>query len=144
MPGEPIAQDSQNEKNFMANSEIAYSLGNFLGKLRNTKVDVVGDLSKSTAIKPSEFPNVLAETMIQLSRFKHAVNNDEVQENLKQILEQIKKMPIPQNIGFIMPDLWPSQFLMEEGKVAALIDIESYVTGPVELELAVLALVGRF
>lgn len=83
---------------------------------------------------------MLAETILQLSRTKPAVNNDDVQDNLKDILEKIKEMPPPQNIGFIMPDLWPTQFLMEGDKVAALIDIESYVSGPIELELAVLEL----
>jgi len=37
-----------------------------------------------------------------------------------------------------MPDLSPSQFLVDEGGIAGLVDIESYVRGPVELELAVL------
>src|SRR6185437_12324079 len=55
-------------------------------------------------------------------------------------LRQAQSIDPPSSSGIIMLDLWPSQFLVSETGITALIDIESYVIGPIELELVLVEL----
>ncbi len=130
MAGEPVHQGSQFEQYFMTDAEIAHELGKFLGTVRQIQ----------STHPDTDFRLKLADTVLQLSKQEPALRNTEVQTNLNSMLERIRQMPLPEHIGLIMPDLWPSQFLLEKGKISALIDIESYVYGPLELELSVLEL----
>jgi len=69
----------------------------------------------------------------------HTWANDlEVGESLPDFMSAARQMSPPEQISLIMPDMGPGQFLTDNRRITALIDIESYVRGPVELELAVL------
>ena len=67
-------------------------------------------------------------------------DDPEVRASLHQFTEVAREMPTPNHMSLIMPDLAPSQFLTNDGRITALIDTESYVRGPAELELAVVEL----
>ena len=140
MPGLSVLQGSQSENEFMNSGTIAYEIGQYLGKLRKITYATIGDVNKTINIKADEFPQKLTDTIKQLANLPPAIENNEVQSNLNEILQKISVMPIPQFICPIMPDFWPSQFLWEHNHISALIDVESYVHGPIELELAVLEL----
>jgi len=88
----------------------------------------------------SEFPERLYATIKVLASAPKAQQNKEVQKMLPFFLRQAQTLKSPASSGIIMLDLWPSQFLMSENRISALIDIESYVVGPVELELVLIEL----
>jgi hypothetical protein len=56
-----------------------------------------------------------------------------MQKAISEAQEKINQMPILPSFCLIMLDLHGEQFLVEEGRLKALVDIESHVIGPREL-----------
>lgn len=48
------------------------------------------------------------------------------------------RLPPPASGALVLADIAPWQFLLRDGKAAALIDVDAYVVGPRELELVFL------
>ena len=85
----------------------------------------------------SEYPQRLADTLQELAR-RWGAHDADVQEALPDMLSRARQLPTPEAIAWIMPDLSPTQFLVDGDDIAGLVDIESYVRGPIELELTAL------
>ena len=139
MEGESLVKGSELEQNFMQDADVAYKLGEFLTKIHADKYDFFGNMAK-TRYPLSDFPKHLFNTMKTLASTPKASQDKLVQEMLPFFLRQAENLKPPTAMGMIMLDLWPSQFLSSNGNISALIDIESYVIGPIELELVLLEL----
>ncbi len=139
MPGNPVAQESDLATHITQDPDIAYQLGAFLTQLHKQIFSFFGNLELE-GLPLSEFPQRLASTMEFLAKSKKAKEDKEVQALLPYFLVKAKSMPAPTSAGLIMLDLWPSQFLANEKGFTSLIDIESYVIGPIEMELVLLEL----
>lgn len=140
MKGLGISKGSKEEVDFRSNPEILFALGQQIGKLHFIRRRIFGSISGEKSWGLEEFPKRLAENIAILSKSPEALKNSDVQNLVPKYIEMALSMPTPEAASLIMLDLWPSQFLIKNGKISALVDIESYVWGPPELELAVLEL----
>lgn len=147
MHGQSLHQDTEEEREIMHNSEVAFQLGEHIGKLHLQKFETFGVFSKIEN-KLSEFNNRLHSTIKLLAATRKAQQDQQVQQMLPYYLSEVLKLHQPKSAGLVMLDLWPGQFLAEGHKLTALVDIESYVIAPVELELVLLELwlqkLGKF
>lgn len=139
MQGIPIPHESEISNQLAKSGEVAYQLGQLLSKIHAQKFDYFGNIS-GTGLPLSKFPLKLAETIRKLASTRKASQNKQIQQMLPFFLKQAENMPVPKSTGLIMLDLWPSQFLAGDHNFSALIDIESYVVGPIELELVLVEL----
>lgn len=140
MLGSSLPQGSEIEIKFMSDAALMEQLGKQIASLHLKTFPRIGNVSGSLQVKPMDFKDRLITTLRELASHPLAQDNDEVQTLLPNIIKQAQEMDIPKTIATIMLDLWPSQFLSDNKKITALIDIESYVHGPIELELTVLEL----
>ncbi len=139
MPGNPILGDSEIADLLTKSSEVALQLGALLGNIHKQTFSFVGNLDKQ-GYPISEFPRKLASTIQVLASMKRAQNDPLVQKMLPYYLSRARSMEPPKVASLIMLDLWPSQFLEDNGHLSSLVDIESYCIGPIELELCLLEL----
>lgn len=152
MTGEPVPPDSELADEVGQDPDIAYQLGAFLSSIHHDRYPYFGNLSGEQYALHT-FPERLAKTIKQLSLRPNAKQNAALQKLLPEYIEMANNMIAPSYCGIIMLDLWPSQFLVTkpnvgELKLSALIDLESYVIGPIGLEFALLELwmgqLGKF
>lgn len=147
MKGHPLYQDTEEEQEIMNDSDIAFQLGEHIGKLHAKKLDGFGIFSKELKLL-NEFNNRLHNAIKILATTRKAQQNPQVQQMLPYYLSEVLKLRNPESAGLVMLDLWPGQFLAENYQLTALVDIESYVVGPIELELVLLELwlqkLGKF
>jgi len=137
--GQPILPGSDIAAEVTKNKDIAYQLGFFLSKVHEQQFDYFGNMSDK-GVPLNEFPNVLAETMRKLATNRKAQQDPEVQKLLPHYCALAREMQPPTSAEIIMLDLWPQQFLLGDNALSALIDLESYVIGPIALELVLIEL----
>ena len=150
MDGVSVLQDSDEAASITKNVDIAYQLGFFIASIHAQQFEYFGNMSEE-GLPLNEFPNRLASTIKKLGSSRKAREHPEVQQLLPRYISLAKEMAPPESAGIIMLDLWPTQFLLDEidnNKLAALIDLESYVIGPLGLELVLIELwlgpLGKF
>ena len=114
-------------------------LGRQIGTLHASRYPGLGNFPETETFTPGEFPERLARTMETLAARVWA-DDLEVRQSLPHFMRAARQMSPPDHISLIMPDMGPGQFLTDQRHITALIDIESYIRGPAELELAVLEL----
>ncbi len=147
MPGDPIPPQSELEQSIMESFDNALQLGEFLANVHLERFDFFGNLSKQ-GLPLSEFKLKLFATLKAVANTRKALQDKAVQQMLPYFLKKVETLKVPINSCLIMLDCWPSQFLDEKNRYSALVDIESYIIGPVELELVLLELwlvpLGKF
>ena len=113
---------------------IARQLGRHIGSLHSKSVKKFGNFPRTRSLSANEFPQRLVAALESL--YAHAWKCDEeVQAFIDHYLARARRLPPPTHIALIMPDMSPEQFLVDNGRLSALVDIESCVWGPIELEL---------
>lgn len=139
MPGISIPYNSSQYEDFVSSAEIMRQFGRHIGKLHLTKYIHFGNFPQTQSFLPQDFPQRLAYTLRELSSYVWC-DDIEVQESIPEFIDMAEESPPPNYISLIMPDIGPGQFLTEGNRIMALVDIESYVRGPIELELTVIEL----
>lgn len=139
MPGNPIPSESEIADVMMKSPDVASQLGILLGSIHKQTFTFFGNLDKE-GYPLFEFPRKLANVIQVLANTKKAQKDPLVQKMLPYYLSKASSMEPPKASSLIMLDLWPSQFLENNGHLSSLVDIESYCIGPIELELCLLEL----
>jgi len=140
MRGIPVLNESELFHQMTQDKEVAYQLGIFLSKIHARQFDYFGNI-EGQGRPLSEFPEKLALALKTLGAMRKAAEDRNVQRVLPHFIRQAQMMRPPKSSGLIMLDLWPTQFLAsQQGSFAALVDIESYAIGPIELELVLIEL----
>jgi hypothetical protein len=139
MPGNPILSSSEVAEDIMKSPDVALQLGALLAGLHQQTFPYFGNLDKKGS-PLSEFPSKLASTIETLARTPKALKDPFVQKMLPYYVSSARAMEPPKVCSLISLDLWPSQFLEDQGLLSAFVDIESFVVGPIELELCLLEL----
>jgi hypothetical protein len=117
---------------FPESKDIAYQLGQFIGynhSLNIENCDIPGMKNNCLHKKLMEY----MESIIS----SHW-NNDTVLDNrVRDYFQKIKTKTIQSSgYGLIMTDISANQFLYEENAITACVDLDAYVVGPKEWELA--------
>lgn len=135
--GVSVRPESSEALEISKNKDMAYQLGLFLSKVHAQSFDYFGNLS-GEGLALVEFPKHLASVIQILASAPKALQQPKVQKLLPHYLALAHAHPPVERAGIVMLDLWPIQFLLGENRLAGLIDLESYVIGPVGLELTFL------
>jgi len=113
--------------------ELLHDFGAWLAKVHALPFEGFGNLA-GTHLEPKErFHPRLAETMRIMVEREHA-DDPAMREYLDIALHELSRLPAPEAFCPVMIDLEPTQFLEENGKIAALVDAEAYVAAPRELD----------
>lgn len=129
LPGKPAQLDLGPGREL-----IAQDLGAHLGGVHRARFEYWGTFEGHPRFNPREWPSRLADTLAVLAERDHA-DAAKVRATLSRFQAQARALPVPQHLTLVFPDLRPSQFLEHDGRLTALVDIESMVIGPRELDL---------
>lgn len=135
MSGKSVTKSNGLADFISQSEEAARQLGRFLGQLHQHSYRFFGTI-KLNGFPLEDFPTQLRNTINILAKTPRAMANTVVQEQLSYYLAEAEQLISPISATFIRLDLEPTQFLATDTGLAALIDLEGYVIGPVELELA--------
>jgi aminoglycoside phosphotransferase (APT) family kinase protein len=116
---------------------LATDLGEHLGSLHESDFPFWGSYPAPPSFALNDWPHKLADSLETLSR-RWFHNKPEVMEALPGFAAQAGRLPALTSAALILPDLRPSQFLAENDHLSALVDIESHVLGPRELDFVAL------
>ena len=120
---------------FPDNKNILLQLGRFIGYLHKKEYRGFGAAGNHTG---KNFKSVLSKTYEFLIA-EYWNSNEEIKGFFKKITETELN---PNSFSLIMPDISANQFVFSDDmeKINGLIDLDAYVIGPRELELAILEL----
>jgi hypothetical protein len=109
--------------------ELLYQFGIWLAKVHRSRANFFGNIAKTSTEHKDRFHTRLAET-IKIMAEREYPEDSKIRKVSGNILEELKSLPVPDWFCPIMPDMSSSQFLAEEGRISAIVDIEAYVVGP--------------
>jgi Ser/Thr protein kinase RdoA (MazF antagonist) len=115
-------------------AEIARGIGSHLGSLHKTRFEYWGAFEGDPKFAHEEWPARVAEALGDLSQ-RDMPDRAKVRARVPAMQRVARALPVPDAFTLIFPDLRASQFLQQDGKLVALVDIDSIVVGPRELDL---------
>jgi hypothetical protein len=137
LEGKSVRPESEEALELAQNKDIAYQLGCFLSKVHAQSFDYFGNLS-GEGLAVAEFGQTLASVIKILGSSNKASRDPKLQAVLPHYIALATAHPVLNNMSMIMLDLWPIQFLLGKNRITGMIDLESYVIGPIGLELTFL------
>lgn len=112
---------------------LLHQLGVWLARVHSQRYDGFGNLADTRREPKRSFHARLSQTIRKLVERDYA-NDRKIKEQLDAILAELAALPAPDHFCPIYIDLDPSQFLMQNGKLSAVVDVEAYAIGPRELD----------
>lgn len=113
--------------------ELLRRFGVWLARVHKLEANGYGDLA-GTGREPKErFHGQLAKIMRAMVEREHP-DDPAMREWLTAALDELRRLPAPETCCPVLVDLGPGQFLAEDGKITALVDVEAYVLAPRELD----------
>jgi hypothetical protein len=123
---------------FPIQPQIYTQLGETLGRIHSKSFSEYGNMRISSLLPGDTFLNSLLKSMYEVIDIYWEGRKD-LHENLQKIKS---KLPIANDFKFslIMPDISANQFVYTHDlkEIKAIVDFDSYVIGPIELELCAL------
>ncbi len=136
---EKINGKTVSEEDFNLNDNLNYQFGYYIGRIHTKKYSCFGNVSQSQKYKINEFPQRFADTLIELAN--HNWGKDTIiMKLMSQYINRAKDIIAPKQFAPIMLDIGAPQFLINNNQIAALIDFDSYVIGPIDLEISAIEL----
>lgn len=129
MAGNPWDPDK-----FPAGKDIAYQLGQFVGYNHSINIDYCDIPGRNNSCLHKKLKNYM-EAIIS----SHWNSETVLDHKVREYFEKLKTKTIQSNgSSLIMTDLSANQFLYEENSITACVDLDAYVIGPKEWELALI------
>jgi aminoglycoside phosphotransferase (APT) family kinase protein len=116
---------------------IARELGEHLGRVHAANFRFWGSYPPPPEFALHDWPPRLASSLEKLAPRAFS-DQPAVIEALPGFVAQARRLSPPSSASLILPDLRPNQFLVRDGHLFALVDIESHVLGPRELDFVAL------
>jgi hypothetical protein len=118
---------------FPEDKNIAYQLGQYIGYNHSVNLENYDIPGMNNDCLHKKLINYM-EAVIS----SHWNSDTELDLKVRAYFEQLKKMTIHANEGYclIMTDMSANQFLFDEASITACVDLDAYVAGPKEWELA--------
>lgn len=115
-------------------------LGDYMGRVHSQRFPYLGAPDGALQVAPADWGEHLAQAMAEVvsAFFPHEAD---LVELLPEMQALARSLPAPDGGALVMPDLDATQFLGGSDGLKALVDLESYVLGPVELDLCGLELI---
>jgi aminoglycoside phosphotransferase (APT) family kinase protein len=135
LPGEPANLDGAADSAGAA--AFARQLGDHLGRLHTADFQFWGSYPSPPDFALKDWPLRLSGSLKALAH-RWFSDQPEVLAALPGFVSQARRLPPPASAALVLPDLRPNQFLVSDGHLSALVDIESHVLGPRELDFIAL------
>ncbi|OUM95290.1 MAG: aminoglycoside phosphotransferase [Thermobacillus sp. ZCTH02-B1] len=113
--------------------ELLRSFGAWLARVHRLETDVFGNPAGTRREAKEHFHGRLAEIVRVMVGREHP-DDPEMREWLDVALDELSRLPAPEACCPVLVDLGPGQFLAEDGRITALVDVEAYVLAPRELD----------
>lgn len=130
-----IDGDAWEPDDFPDSGPIQKQLGRFLGRVHSVPFERIGTISDHD-ISSSEFMVRMAKSAEQIIA-RHWGSGSAVAQRVGSALAESRPEDVASRIGLMMPDISGNQFVYERDAIRGLVDVDSYVVGPVEWELSV-------
>lgn len=118
--------------------DVLVKLGRGLAEIHKKDRGYIGNPKGTFQIPTSNFHPHLIRCMEDLINRFHS-DNEKIVSLLPSIIEMIKILPSPTNSTYILLDMDPSQFILDEDLgTIGLVDTEAYAIGPREFDLIAL------
>jgi hypothetical protein len=118
------------------------AVGDYLGRVHSHSFPCLGAPDGGLQVAPGDWGEHLAQGMARIVA-EFFPGDAELSAFLPEMQALARSLPAPSGGALVMPDLDASQFLGGPDGLTALVDLESYVLGPVELDLCGLELILR-
>lgn len=125
--GEPWKPDQ-----FPPSLEAHRSLGEFLARMHEQTHDGFGSVRRS--LRPTA--EYYAASIASARTTAHAAWNDG-SETLLAVMDSCEPTAVASSCSMVMPDISGNQFLYGDTGISAVVDLDGYVVGPIELELTI-------
>jgi len=113
--------------------ELLCQLGVWLAKVHANTYDFYGNLARTKVREKVDFHHQLSQAMTMIVEREHATTSP-IQQLLESILSELQELPLPVHFCPVLVDMDPSQFLMDNGRLSAIVDVEAYVVAPREFD----------
>jgi aminoglycoside phosphotransferase (APT) family kinase protein len=107
--------------------------GAWLARVHRLETDVFGNPAGTRREPKGRFHGRLAEMMRMMVEREHP-DDPAMREWLTAALDDLRRLPAPESCCPVLVDLGPEQFLAEDGKITAVVDLEACVLAPRELD----------
>jgi aminoglycoside phosphotransferase (APT) family kinase protein len=126
--GEPVVLEEAADS-----STLVYQMGEHLGRLHKARMETWGCFPQEPHLEPEQWKRRLPGVLSKLAR-RWEQNREAIDKQVEEIKPRIDQLPEPARFSLILPDLRPDQFTQQDGRLLALVDVESHVVGPRELD----------
>ena len=117
---------------FPPSREVHFALGEFLGRMHTRSEPGFGRLTGGRKPLADYYAAAIASAQSTVDSEWSAGS-----ERLLSVMAQGEPEKVARWCAVVMPDIAGNQFLYSESGIAGVVDIDSYVVGPVELELTI-------
>ncbi|MCQ6557222.1 aminoglycoside phosphotransferase family protein [Paenibacillus mendelii] len=118
-------------------AELLYQFGQWLAKVHMNAYNFYGNLAKTKTVQMEDYHHTLAEAMRRIAEREYPIHS-KIRGSLERIIKELNEIPVPSYFCPVFIDLDPSQFLVDHGRISAVVDIEAYVVGPREMDFIAL------
>ena len=126
--GEPTDLEKHQDR-----EAVVFRLGEHLGRLHEAKMDTWGCFPQKPHYPKEQWKSRLPALLRRLTEERDG-DQEVILSRVEEASRQINELADPAYFSLILPDLKPSQFKQKDGRLYALVDIESHVVGPRELD----------
>jgi aminoglycoside phosphotransferase (APT) family kinase protein len=121
-------------QSFVGQSDaFLHQLGVWLARVHFQRCDYFGNLAHSQIERQDSFHTSLSKTMRLLVERDYA-NDSKIKAKLDAMILELSVLLVPDHFCPVFIDLDPSQFLIQDGMLSAVVDVEAYVIGPREFD----------
>jgi len=113
--------------------ELLEQLGSWLANVHAYRLNYFGNVAGTQRASLQNFNPRLKQAMKMMVDREHP-RSCKIRRHLGPILRQLASLPPPEYCCPILIDLGAGQFLVEDKKLSAIVDVEAYVVGPRELD----------
>ncbi|MEK5057935.1 phosphotransferase [Paenibacillus sp. FSL H7-0326] len=112
---------------------LLHQLGTWLAQVHLNRYDYFGNLSSGKVDRKESFHAHMSQTIRQLVErdYKH---DSKIKAQVESIINELFVLPVPDYFCPVFIDLDPSQFLIQDGMLSAVVDVEAYAIGPREFD----------
>jgi len=113
--------------------KLLRQLGVWLARVHTQRCDYFGNLALTQTDRIQCFHDRLSETVRQLVERDYA-DDSKITGKLDAMIRELGSLSVPDHFCPVFIDLDSSQFLVQDGMLSAVVDVEAYAVGPRELD----------
>lgn len=121
-------------RSFIGQSDaLLHQLGVWMAQVHLNRYDYFGNLSSGQIDRKESFHARMSQTIRQLVERDYK-NDSNIMMQVDAIISELFILPLPDHFCPVFIDLDPSQFLIQDGMLSAVVDVEAYAIGPREFD----------